>query len=60
MANERATIMINDILKERVHSYVSSRDGNLSDFYNRAILNELERVGDYEIRDLVEHYSDGE
>lgn len=58
--NERTTVMVNSILKQRVHDHVALTDGNLTDFYNRAILNELERIGDYEIRDLVERYADGE
>ena len=60
MSNERVTIMVNSILKERVHDNVFISGGNLTDFYNRAILNELERMGDYEARDLIERYNDGE
>lgn len=60
MSNERVTIMVNSVLKERVHDHVAVSGGNLTDFYNRAMLNELERLGDYEVRDLIEKYDDGE
>ena len=46
--------MMSDVLAERVQSHVKSSGENLTDFYNRAILNQLENDGDYEIRDLWE------
>ena len=53
--SERTTIMMKPVLKERVEKLVSGReDYNLTEFYNKAILNQLEREGDFEVRDLVE------
>lgn len=50
----RTTIMMSDILQKRVADHVEQKGGKLQDFYNSAILNQLEREGDFEIRDLVE------
>jgi hypothetical protein len=48
-------------LKERVDEYVKAHKDeiNLTDFYNSAILNHLERLGDFEIRDILEGEDDG-
>ncbi len=51
MALERTTIMMSDVLSKRVQSHVKGSGESLTDFYNRAILNQLENDGDYEIRD---------
>lgn len=59
MALERTTIMMSDVLMERVQSHVKKSGENLTDFYNRAILNQLENDGDYEIRDLWEEDTNG-
>lgn len=50
----RTTIMMSDVLQKRVSEHVEQKGGKLQDFYNSAILNQLEREGDFEIRDLVE------
>lgn len=50
----RTTIMMSDVLQKRVADHVERKGGKLQDFYNSAILNQLEREGDFEIRDLVE------
>lgn len=50
----RTTIMMSDVLQKRVSEHVERKGGKLQDFYNSAILNQLEREGDFEIRDLVE------
>ena len=50
----RTTIMASDVLMERVEKHTKENGEKLSDFYNRAILNQLENDGDFEIRDLVE------
>ena len=54
MAIARTTIMMSEILQKRVLEHVERKGGKLQDFYNSAILNQLEREGDFEIRDLVE------
>ena len=59
MALERTTIMMSDVLMERVQKNVKQSGENLTDFYNRAILNQLENDGDYEIRDLWEEDTHG-
>ena len=45
---------MSDVLQKRVSEHVEQKGGKLQDFYNSAILNQLEREGDFEIRDLVE------
>lgn len=50
----RTTIMASDVLMERVEKHTKEIGEKLGDFYNRAILNQLENDGDFEIRDLVE------
>ena len=59
MASERVTIMMEGVLSERVQQHTRKAGENLTDFYNRAIVNQLENDGDYEIRDLWEEQSDG-
>lgn len=54
MSISRTTIMASSVLMERVATHIKSRGENLGDFYSRAILNQLENDGDFEIRDLVE------
>lgn len=54
MAMTRTTIMTSDILMNRVAEHTAKSGEKLSDFYNRAILNQLENDGDFEIRDEVE------
>lgn len=58
MANSRTTIMANDKLIERVNSHVSKSGESLTSFYNRAIINQLEKDGDFDIRDIVEEDND--
>ena len=50
----RTTIMASPVLMERVQSHVAKTGDKLADFYNRAILNQLEKENDWEIRDLLE------
>lgn len=54
MALTRTTIMASEALMNRVLTHTSKSGEKLTDFYNRAILNQLERDGDFEIRDEVE------
>lgn len=49
----RTTIMMNDVLLERVNTHVKQTGDSMTTFYNRAIINQLENEGDWEIRDLV-------
>ena len=51
---ERTTIMVSPALMDRVTTHCAERGENLTDFYNRAILNQLENDGDFEIRDILE------
>lgn len=55
--NERVTIMMSPLLKDRVDKYVGIAEISLTEFYNSAILNHLEKCGDFEIRDLLEEES---
>jgi hypothetical protein len=44
---------------DRVESHVKKDpEDNITKFYNRAILNQLENEGDFEIRDIVEEEED--
>ena len=54
MALTRTTITASEALMNRVLTHTSKSGEKLTDFYNRAILNQLERDGDFEIRDEVE------
>lgn len=49
----RTTIMADDTLIQRVSDHTKKTGEKLSEFYSRAILNQLENDGDFEIRDLV-------
>jgi hypothetical protein len=55
----RTTIMASDILMNRVKEQVGRTGEDLTDFYNRAIINQLERDGDFEVRDLWEEDTNG-
>jgi hypothetical protein len=47
--------MANKTLMDRVENHVKKNsEDNITKFYNRAILNQLEHEGDFEIRDIVE------
>ena len=54
MAVARTTIMASEALMNRVSTHVLKTGEKITDFYNRAILNQLENDGDFEVRDLVE------
>lgn len=54
---DRTTIMAPTCLIKRVEEHVARTDGSkggLTRFFTRAIVNQLEREGDYEIRDIME------
>ena len=50
----RTTIMASEKLMNRVAEHTAKTGEKLGDFYNRAILNQLENDGDFSIRDEVE------
>ena len=54
MALTRTTIMASETLMNRVLTHTSKSGEKLTDFYNRAILNQLENDGDWTIRDEME------
>ena len=54
MSMTRTTIMASEKLMNRVADHCAKTGEKLGDFYNRAILNQLENDGDFEIRDEVE------
>ena len=54
MTVSRTTIVASDLLMERVEKYCKNNSITQTEFYNKAILNQLENGGDFEIRDLLE------
>lgn len=56
----RTTIVASDILMERVEKYCKDNSITQTEFYNRAILNQLENEGDFEVRDLLEEEENAE
>ena len=59
MSVVRTTIMASEKLMSRVADHCAKTGEKLGDFYNRAILNQLENEGDFEIRDEVEEEMNG-
>ena len=55
----RTTIMASEKLMNRVAEHTAKTGEKLGDFYNRAILNQLEKDGDFNIRDEVEEELNG-
>ena len=53
IAKTTITIMADESLMERVQNHTKSRGENLTEFYTRAIVNQLENDGDYEVRDMI-------
>lgn len=45
--------MADEKLMDRVQTHARKRGENLTEFYTRAIINQLEKDGDFEARDLV-------
>ena len=60
MAVSRTTIVASDLLMERVEKYCKNNSITQTEFYNKAILNQLENGGDFEIRDLLEEEENAE
>lgn len=59
MAIARTTIMASEKLMKRVTEHTAKTGEKLGDFFNRAILNQLENDGDFDIRDEVEEEVNG-
>lgn len=59
MAVVRTTIMASEKLINRVADHCAKTGEKLGEFYNRAILNQLENDGDFDIRDEVEEEVNG-
>ncbi len=51
---ERTTIILDKTLMDRMSHHVLSEGDNQTNFISRAIINQLEKEGDLEIRDLIE------
>ena len=47
------TIMADEKLMERVQTHARKQGENLTEFYTRAIINQLENDGDFEVRDVI-------
>ena len=60
MASNRTTIVASDILMERVEKHCKDKGITQTEFYNKAILNQLENEGDFEVRDLLEEEENAE
>lgn len=52
-AKDKTTIVTSKTLLERVSVHVRKNGDNQTDFITRALLNQLEREGDYEIRAIL-------
>lgn len=52
------TIMTEGSLLARVNAHCAKRGESLTGFYTRAILNQLERDGDFEARDTIAQVGD--
>ena len=55
------TLVVSKLLMNRVSAHVKENEGdNQTRFITRALLNQLEREGDFEIRSLLEESEEGE
>lgn len=50
----KTTIITEELIMKRVAEHCLNRGETLAEFYTRAIINQLENDGDYEIRDKYE------
>lgn len=53
-AKDKTTIVTNKTLLDRVGVHVRKNGDNQTEFFTRAIVNQLEREGDVEIRSMLE------
>ena len=51
---QRTTVMVNEKLMERVKAHTDKTGVTLSAFYTKALVNQLERAGDFEVRQMTE------
>lgn len=51
---DKTTIVTYKVLLDRMSIHVKKRDNNQTDFLTKAIINQLEREGDFEIRSIIE------
>lgn len=51
---QRTTVMVDEKLMERVKEHTDKMGVTLSAFYTKALVNQLEREGDFEVRDMIE------
>lgn len=51
-AKTTITIMADPKLMDRVQAHAKKNGENLTEFYTRAIINQLENDGDFEVRDM--------
>lgn len=57
----RTTIMLDDRLYDRILEHLKKdKEETMSEFTKRAFLNQLEKDGDFEIRDILEDSEDEE
>lgn len=54
------TIMADEKLMDRVQTHARKRGETLTEFYSRAIVNQLEKDGDFEVRDMIEEENENE
>lgn len=52
-AKERTTVVVSKTLMQRISNHVNKNGDNQTNFVSRALLNQLEREGDLEIRDIL-------
>ena len=52
-AKDKTTIVTSKLLLDRMSIHVKKSGDNQTDFITRAIVNQLERDGDFEIRSLM-------
>lgn len=50
---ERTTIVVSKTLLDRMSIHVAKNSDNQTNFITRALVNQLEREGDIEIRDIL-------
>ncbi len=55
---DRTTFMASKTLLDRIGIHVKKCGDNQTDFFTRAVLNQLEREGDFEIRKMLEEEED--
>ena len=53
MSKTTITIMADEKLMERVQTHARKQGENLTEFYTRAIINQLENDGDFQVRDMI-------